>query len=190
MCDLLVYLDVLNTFVPEDHLFSSQHAVFYHTRCKITRIFSCFLHSFLLYMILLCNRLPVSLYFLCQLFFFLGKLCLFKQIRPVLRSADHRLFASPFFNIGMMTGHQYLRYFFVMPHFRSGILRVFQQIILKAFEFGRYIVMEDSRNQSGYRIDHDHRRKFSPGQDIIPDGYIIGHDLLQHTFVNPFIMSA
>ena len=78
----------------------------------------------------------------------------------------------------------------VMPHFRSGILRVFQQIILKAFEFGRYIVMEDSRNQSGYRINHDHRRKFSPGQDIIPYGYIIGHDLLQHTFVNPFIMSA
>ena len=100
MCDLLVYLDVLNTFVPEDHLF---------------------LHN-MLHFIIPCNKLQGFFYFFLhffgQFFFFFCKFGFFKQIRPVLRSADHRLFASPFFNIGMMTGHQYLRYFFVMPHFR------------------------------------------------------------------------
>ena len=172
MCDLLVYLDVLNTFVPEDHLF---------------------LHN-MLHFIIPCNKLQGFFYFFLhffgQFFSFSVSSAFSSRSGRFFAVRIDRLFTSPFFNIGMMPGHQYLRHFSVMPYFRSGILRIFQQIILKALELGGHIIMKYPRNQPGYRIDHDHCRKLTSCQDIISDRYIICNDLFQHTFINAFVMTA
>ena len=55
----------------------------------------------------------------------------------------------------------------VVPDLRSGILRIFQEIVLKTLKFGRYIIMQNTRDQAGYRIHDHHCRKFTACQYII-----------------------
>jgi len=51
-------------------------------------------------------------------------------------------------------------------------------------------VPKHSRNKPRYRIHNDHGRDFSPGEDVITDGYLIIGQIKPHPFINPFVVTT
>ncbi len=171
MCDLLVYLDVLNTFVPEDHLF---------------------LHN-MLHFIIPCNKLQgfflLFLHFFGQFFFFLsvwlfqsdpdGSLLCGSQTALCaifLYSHDARTSVSP-----ALFCHA------ILPVWNIADIPVDYPESSRILQTHHYA---EPRHQSGNRIDHDHCRKLASCQDIISDGDIICNNLFQHTLIKTLIMPA
>ncbi len=77
-----------------------------------------------------------------------------------------------------------------MPLFRPGILRIFEQIVIKSLLAGRILIVKYAWCKPCDRIDHHQRRKFSSCQHIVADRNIICHDLFQRPFIDALIMSA
>ena len=61
----------------------------------------------------------------------LAQIGILQKIRPPLSGPKQRLFSSPFFHIGMMSGHKDRRHRLAPPYFRTAVLRIFQQIIME-----------------------------------------------------------
>ena len=54
----------------------------------------------------------------------LAQIGILQKIRPPLSGPKQRLFSSPFFHIGMMSGHKDRRHRLAPPYFRTAVLRI------------------------------------------------------------------
>ena len=112
------------------------------------------------------------------------------EIRAAFSRPDLGLFEPPGIDLFMIARQKYLRYLLSVPVLRSGILGIFQQIVMKALCLGGFVVIEHSGYQSRHSVHHDHGSQFSAGENIISDGDIIGYHFLQYSLINSFVMSA
>ena len=113
-----------------------------------------------------------------------------EQIRPAFFCEAFGLFAAPFFDIGVVAGEQDLGDFPANPDGGTGILGILQQspleaLVLIALGQGQHAVAEPS-----HRVRHQAGRELTAGQDEIPHGDLLVHDLLDEPLVHALVMAA
>ena len=60
----------------------------------------------------------------------------------------------------------------------------------KGFLHGGLIIAENAGNEPDDRVRDDQRRKDAAGQNIVPDGNFIVHQMVGHALVHPLVMPA
>ena len=113
-----------------------------------------------------------------------------QQVRTAFFRSFYGFFSPPCLHFPVSPGKEHLGNLFSMPDFRSGIMRVFQQVVLHGFKLGRLLIAQHAGNKAGNGIDHDTGSQLPSGQHIVADGYIVCHHFLQHPLVNAFVMPA
>ena len=78
----------------------------------------------------------------------------------------------------------------VVPYLRTGILRMLKQAVIMALYAVGIAVGKHSVLKSCYRIGQYKRRKLAAGQNVISYRNLLRIQLIKHSLVNAFIMSA
>src|SRR5690606_31915751 len=100
------------------------------------------------------------------------------------------LLAAPAGDLAGVAGAQYLGHSPAAELLRPGIVGTFQQSICKAVALGSMLIAQNARDVAGQGVDHDKRRQFSTGQDIIADRDLVINEALAHALIDPFVTTT
>ena len=70
------------------------------------------------------------------------------------------------------------------------VLGVLQQAVVKALVGEAAFVAQHPGAEPGHRVQHGHGGDLPPGEDKIPQGEFLVHDLVQHPLVHPLVVAA
>ena len=112
-----------------------------------------------------------------------------QQVRTQKLRPGDRLFAPPSVDVRVMATEQNIWHAVSAKLKRPGELWIFEQSVAKRF-VGRRCVFDYAGDQPCNRIDHNHCRELTAGEDVITNRELISVQDCRHTSVHTFVPTA